>query len=97
MRRRRSNKRTLIVRFGERFGAWLYLLSGVLAVVLVWTAFNTGSAVPALVSLYLLPHFITWRKMLKIRTGSALNALLGETSRNMLFFALLLSLALIIG
>ncbi|MDR1698511.1 MAG: 1,4-dihydroxy-2-naphthoate octaprenyltransferase [Prevotellaceae bacterium] len=95
---RRSHKRTLIVRFGERFGVWLYFLSGVLAVALVWTAFaGIGRyAAPALVSLYLLPHFITWHKMLRIREGSALNALLGETSRNMLFFALLLFLALII-
>ncbi len=94
---RLSGKKTLIVRFGACFGACLYLLSGVSAVGLVWLAFwNSGNWLTlALVSFYLLPHFITWRKMLKIRNGKALNALLGETSRNMLLFALLLSFALV--
>jgi len=44
----------------------------------------------------LIPHFLTWRKINKIKGGKALNTLIGETSRNMLFFALLLSLGLII-
>jgi len=93
---RLSNKKTLIVRFGEQFGLYLYLSSGVFAVLFAWIAFlNIGNySAAALVSLYLLPHFITWRKMLKIREGSALNALLGETSRNMICFALLLSFTL---
>ena len=94
---RLSGKHTLIVLFGEGFGRYLYLLSGVAAVLLVWAAsFKIGNYfIAACLSLYLLPHIITWRKMIKIREGSALNILLGETSRNMLLFALLLLLSLV--
>ena len=44
---------------------------------------------------YLYLHVLTWRKMAAIRSGKKLNSILGETSRNMLFFGLLLSLAFI--
>jgi 1,4-dihydroxy-2-naphthoate octaprenyltransferase len=94
-----SGKRTLIVLFGETFGRYLYLFSGMAALVLVWIAFlYEGHYLLALpVSFYLLPHFITWRKMIRIREGAALNTLLGETSRNMLLFAVLLSGSLLWG
>ncbi len=102
---RKAGKRTVVVRFGEPFGRYLYFFSGVLAVLIVCIIFpfETGFeftyktfSLPFLTLLYLLPHFFTWRKIGKIRTGKALNALIGETSRNMLFFALLLSFELII-
>ncbi len=102
---RKSGKRTIVVRFGEPFGRYLYLFSGVLAVLIVCIVFFFGKgAESACRSLclsfstifYLIPHFLTWKKINKIRNGKALNGLIGETSRNMLFFALLLSLGLII-
>ena len=46
--------------------------------------------------LYLPFHLLAWRKMVRIGRGKALNRILGETSRNMLLFALLLSLGLIL-
>jgi 1,4-dihydroxy-2-naphthoate octaprenyltransferase len=95
---RLSGKRTLIVLFGKRFGSCLYLFSGVIAVLFVWLSFlmNNDFISPAAVSFYLLPHIFTWRKMIKIQEGTALNKLLGETSRNMLLFAFLLSGVLIL-
>ena len=45
---------------------------------------------------YLCLHVLTWRRMVAIRSGKKLNSILGETSRNMLFFGLLLSLAFIL-
>jgi 1,4-dihydroxy-2-naphthoate octaprenyltransferase len=42
-------------------------------------------------------HFMTWRKMVKIFSGRALNGILGETSRNMFLMAAFLSLALMLG
>lgn len=50
---------------------------------------------PVLVCLYLLPHLRTWQKIKAVRSGVRLNAFIGETSRNMLIFAVLLSIVLI--
>lgn len=93
---RLSGKRTLIVAFGERFGSLFYLLQGVAGYIVVafmgyyghmWTA--------VLPLLYLLPHYLTWRKMIEINKGRELNRILGFTSRNMLTFAVLTALSLL--
>jgi 1,4-dihydroxy-2-naphthoate octaprenyltransferase len=44
-----------------------------------------------------LPHFLTWQRMVKINKGKELNKILGETSRNMLLFGVLLTIGLILG
>ncbi len=101
---RRAGKRTVVVRFGEPFGRYLYLFSGVLAVFIVCLVFPFEKGIawtfreiclPFLTLLYLIPHFLTWRKIGEIKTGKSLNMLIGKTSRNMLFFALLLSSGLV--
>ena len=51
----------------------------------------------ALQLIYPVMHFMTWRKMVKIFSGRALNGILGETSRNMFLMAAFLSLALMLG
>lgn len=91
-----SGKRTLIVALGEHFGSMFYLLQGVagyacVAVLAIYG--HTWAAV--LPALYLVPHFMTWRTMTTIRYGRELNRVLGLTSRNMLIFAVLTVLALI--
>lgn len=116
----KSGKRTSIVLHGERFGRYLYLFMGVIAVFLTVRYFFTFSYIslpkkfpeffasigvfsvilrafvfPILICLYLLPHIKTWRKMCQIKSGKKLNELIGETSRNMLIFALLLSFVLV--
>ncbi|MCQ2224636.1 MAG: 1,4-dihydroxy-2-naphthoate octaprenyltransferase [Paludibacteraceae bacterium] len=96
----KSGKRTLVVLLGKKFGLYLYLASGLTAVLL--------SAVLCLLIeanlfgwLMLLPysalHFLTWLKIRKIEQPIQLNGLIGETSRNMLVFALSLLLILDIG
>lgn len=106
----KSGKRTVVVLFGERFGRYLYFLLGIFAVLTVCLAifsrfFVNGENsdfnkkllyLPCILILYLIPHILTWRKIVRIKAGVALNALIGETSRNMLFFAILLSLGLIL-
>ena len=93
-----SGKRTLVVRFGEPFGRYLYLGSGVSAVLLSLWFVHAGKIEPLAFiwapCVYLYLHVLTWRKMAAIRNGRKLNSILGETSRNMLFFGLLLSAAL---
>lgn len=92
-----SGKRTLIVRYGEPFGRYLYLILGIVCwlIALLMTLrglLSTDQLVWAS-SPYLLLHITTWRKLVRIRQGRELNAILGETSRNMLLMGLLWSLA----
>lgn len=91
----RSGKRTVIVRFGEPFGRYLYLMLGgvavLLSIYLTWD--NKLAGIPAAL-IYLLLHISTWNKMVKIHSGKKLNSILGETSRNMLIMGILLSLAI---
>lgn len=100
---KRSGKRTVVVLWGESFGRYFYLVSGLVAAALAFGVlfFRTdsplGIRIPCLALSFLLytcMHTSTWRKLSAIREGVALNALIGETSRNMLFFALLLVFAL---
>lgn len=91
-----SGKRTLIVALGERFGSMFYLLQGVAGYACVATLAIYGHTWAAVLpALYLVPHFMTWRTMTTIRYGRELNRVLGLTSRNMLIFAVLTVLALI--
>lgn len=93
----KSGKRTIIVRFGESFGSYLYLLLGFLAAWLCfYFAFNNHIYAAILPQFYLIPHIRTWLKMVKIHSGKELNSVLGETSRNMLLMGILLSLGLIL-
>lgn len=92
---RRDGKHTLIARWGEPFGRWLYLADGLLAAAACFALLAAGGRWAALLpQLYLVPHTATWRRMARIRTGRALNPLLGETSRNLLLLGLLLGLGL---
>lgn len=90
-----SGKRTIIVLLGEKAGSWLYLLTGIVAVVLAfcltWSTMSWHSFLPFF---YLVLHIETWGSMKKICQGRALNAILGKTSRNMALFGVLLAIAL---
>lgn len=95
---RESGKRTVIVRFGEPFGRYLYLVLGVLAALLCLWFIKEGRWCAALLpQLYLIPHVITWHRMVKIHSGKKLNSILSETSRNMLLMGILLAAGLIIS
>ena len=95
----RSQKRTLIVRFGEKFGQYLYLLLGLTASLLcsLWFA-SQEKWIASLLPLLYLPLLIqTWKQMIQIYKGKELNKILGKTSRNMLLFGLLLSIGLLLS
>lgn len=86
----KAGKRTIVVLFGERFGSLAYLLQGIAAYACVaMLALNGNQWLAILPAFYLLPHYLTWRKMVQINSGPQLNRILGFTSRNMLTFALL--------
>ena len=92
-----SGKRTLIVRYGEPFGRYLYLILGIacwlIALLMTLRGLLSTDQLVWASSPYLLLHITTWCKMVRIRQGRKLNAILGETSRNMLLMGLLWSLA----
>ena len=92
-----SGKRTLIVRYGEPFGRYLYLILGIacwlIALLMTLRGLLSTDQLVWAPSPYLLLHITTWRKMVRIRQGRKLNTILGETSRNMLLMGLLWSLA----
>lgn len=100
-----SGKRTLVVRFGERFGSQHYLWVGITVSLLIFLLF--ALCYPLSLSAYVAPvpvvliyaslHVRTWQQMLRIHQGRALNQILGLTSRNMFLMSLLLALAVILA
>ena len=83
-----DGKRTLIVKFGERFGEMLYLWCGLGAVVLMCYVFSGNLALTFFYIPYIILHLMSYVKLMKIKRGKALNQLIGESSRNMMVFAI---------
>lgn len=95
---RRDGKSTLVVRFGEPFGRYFYLLLGIVAWALCVIYLIEGRTWAFVMpTFYLFCHFSTWREMVRIREGKALNKILGKTSFNMLLFSLLLATGLMVS
>lgn len=91
-----AHKRTTVVIFGRKLAATYYLVSGYFAAFFlapIWLVMPKWVLIAPLV--YLVMHTITWNK-LRTRTGAALNPILGATARNMLIFALLLVVAMVV-
>ncbi len=88
-----SGKKTLVVRFGGKFGLASYLTLGIAAAALgVAACVIIDKPVHSLlIIIYLLLHTATWLK-LRETDGKELNAFLGKTSRNILLYGLVLTL-----
>lgn len=96
----KSGKRTLVVLLGKRFGLYLYLGSGLAAAILSVVTYCMLGVSPCwcLLALpYVVLHSLTWKKIRGIQQPIQLNALIGETSRNMLLFAVMVSVVLLVG
>lgn len=92
-----AGKRTIIVRFGESAGRTAYLATGVTACLLGLVFWANGHVVAFILPLiYLVLHTYTYRKMVRINRGKALNICLGETARNIFIYGLTVSLGLLI-
>lgn len=90
-----SGKRTLIVAWGERFGSAFYLWQGIIGVACLILPALAGKPFILVCALFYLPlHAQTWREMIRIHEGRALNRILAKTSRNILAFALLVTIGL---
>ena len=89
-----AGKRTIVVHMGARAAEWTYLLLGIMAVLLPLLSLRIAFRPPLLLPLlYLIPHSRTWRKMVRLNHGRALNAVLGQTAMCILLYALLESLS----
>lgn len=93
---KKANKRTTIVLFGKRFGEYLYCLNGYIAVAIVFGYFYMEYAYVAACFpvFYLITHDRLYRMLKSTTEGIKFNQLLGLTSLNLLFFGVLLSVAL---
>ncbi|MBO5187582.1 MAG: 1,4-dihydroxy-2-naphthoate octaprenyltransferase [Prevotella sp.] len=94
---RDAGKNTIVVRFGERFGLYAYLATGI-AACLIGIIFLSESHVLAFVLpfIYLILHFFTYLKIKRIHRGKALNICLGETARNMFIYGICVSVGILL-
>lgn len=90
-----SCKRTTIVLFGKRFGRFIYLLNGGMALFIALPLLLQGTMwVDIASSLFFVLFVYTWWQF-RYLEGKALNPLLGRTSMLVFLYALLLVLALV--
>lgn len=93
-----SGKKTIIVRYGKKFGESLYLYLGLTATTLSILYVLDGHIFAAILpQLYIIPHLKTYNKMKEINTGKQLNKILGKTSKNILLLGVLLSLGMLLS
>jgi len=94
----RVGKNTLAVRLGKKGSRMMYLLLGIVACLMgVVFALNNHPWATILPLGYLLLHGVTYRRMVRIDHGRALNGILGETARNMFVYGLLVSIGLLLS
>jgi 1,4-dihydroxy-2-naphthoate octaprenyltransferase len=95
---REDGKITLVVRMGAKNSRRLYLLLGVAAVLLGLVFLLQGHVLAfVLPFIYLVLHFYTYLKMVRINRVRELNVCLGETARNILIYGLCVVVGLLIS
>jgi 1,4-dihydroxy-2-naphthoate octaprenyltransferase len=93
---RKSQKKTLIVRFGRKFGQWEYLLCILLSALIPWITtiiygINFWGILTATIPIIALPQI----KSVFSDTGKTLNPTLEKTGRLLIIYTLIFSLAII--
>lgn len=93
---RLSGKRTIAVRIGAKWTRILYCITGIVATVLAAMAISLSTSFVRSMTMcvYLARHLHSTLKVSRTE-GRALNALLGETSGNILLFSLIFSIMLL--
>ncbi len=96
---REAGKRTIVVKIGARRAEILYLTVGLVAfhlcIILAFMGYMSTVSIP-LLSLYVILHCRTYRKLVAINHGRELNVCLGDTARNILIFGITLTLSVLI-
>lgn len=93
----RAGKRTLAVFIGRKAMAAVYLLIVPVALLIALLCFSFSLPMIVSSALVLLLHLSTWRKMIQIGEGRALNSVLGLTARNILLYGILTCLSIILS
>ncbi|MBO4826261.1 MAG: 1,4-dihydroxy-2-naphthoate octaprenyltransferase [Prevotella sp.] len=94
----RAGKNTLVLRIGERATERLFLALGLMAVLLGVVCVFSGHLLAFVFPfIYLFLHTKTWRKMLGIKHGKALNLILAENARNMFVYGLLFAIGVLLS
>lgn len=95
---RMAGKRTLVVLMGARGGRLTYLFSGVIAALMgMLVLWNCEKPTFLLPLIYIVFHWSAYRNMVRINKGKALNAVLGQTARNMFIYGTVMACGLIIN
>lgn len=93
---RRAHKTTLVVIIGKRPTEWLYLLLGFAAYAINAVMFSADHLLVLFLPIvYLVLHVMSYKTMVKISEGKALNKVLGLTARDIFLFGLLTSIGLL--
>lgn len=93
----RAGKKTLAVKLGKECSRMMYLLLGIIACLLGVVYLLNGHLWAFILPVgYLALHVMTYRHMVHIDHGRALNGVLGETARNMFVYGLLVSVGILI-
>lgn len=96
-----SGKRTIIVLGGEKFGIFLYwaigIVSAMLSIVMGYLIEGCILYFQIAAVIYLSLHIYAVAEMRRIRSGKALNRILGLTSMNMFILAILLAVGIVVG
>lgn len=93
----RAGKKTLAVKLGKECSRMMYLLLGIMACLLGVVYLLNGHLWAFILPVgYLALHVMTYRHMVRIDHGRALNGVLGETARNMFVYGLLVSIGILI-
>jgi 1,4-dihydroxy-2-naphthoate octaprenyltransferase len=93
---REDGKITLVVRLGAQRSRYAYLLLGIVATLMGVVFWLNGHVLAfVLPFIYLVFHFYTYLKMMRINRGRELNVCLGETARNILIYGLCVVIGLL--
>ena len=92
---RNAGKRTLVVMIGRKYAEWLYISLPTLALVAVLFQYGWSEKNMLLCFCVYFLFVQSWNEMRMIKSGRALNKILGKTARNIFLFGILISLLII--
>lgn len=92
---RNAGKRTLVVMIGKKYSEWLYITLPTLALVAVLFQYGWSEKNMLLCFCVYFLFVQSWNQMRMIKSGRALNKILGKTARNIFLFGILISLLVI--
>ena len=92
---RNAGKRTLVVMIGRKYAEWLYITLPTLALVAVLFQYGWSEKNMLLCFCVYFLFVQSWNQMRMIKSGRALNKILGKTARNIFLFGILISLLVI--